>query len=68
MQVGRIELKIDNVSEEDTVKIQEILVALIACGGLTGMRNGKTIINFDGDGTFMGIQFDYWPWKRRKAA
>lgn len=54
------------LDEDEIVKYQEILVALISCGGLSGVKGGKTIIHFDGDGIFQGIEFDYWPWRRRK--
>ena len=65
MNVGKIELKIESISEEETLKFQEILVALIASGGLSGVKGGKTIIHFDADGVFQGIELDYWPWRRR---
>ena len=65
MNVSNIQLKIENLSEEETLKYQEILLALISCGGLGGMKGGKTIIHFDKDGIFQGIELDYWPWRRR---
>lgn len=57
--VGRIE-------PEQLINIQEIVEALISSGGFTGVKGGKTIIHFDGDGRFMGVQLDYWPWRKRK--
>ena len=66
MEIGQIELRIQGISSEDTLKYQEILVALISCGGLSGVKGGKTIIHFDADGIFQGIELDYWPWRRRK--
>ena len=53
-------------SEQETLKYREILLALISCGGLSGVKNGKTIIHFDNEGVFQGIELDYWPWRRRK--
>lgn len=47
-------------------KIQEIFEALVVSGGLTGVKGGKTVIHFDGDGVFQGIELDYWPYRRRK--
>ena len=63
----KIELVINQeLSKEDIVKFQEILVAVISCGGLSGVKGGKTILHFDGDGIFQGVELDYWPWRRRK--
>ena len=59
----------ENVSHfgiEETRKVTEILTALVESGGLTGVKGGKTIIHFDGDGEFMGISLDYWPWRKRR--
>ena len=65
MEVGDIQLKIQDINEEDTFRIQEILVALLASGGLSGVKGGQTIIHFDGEGIFQGIELKYWPWRRR---
>ena len=64
----KIEIKnVENVGENpDLLKIQEIVGALITSGGLTGVKGGKTIIHFDAEGMFQGIELDYWPWRRRK--
>ena len=64
---GKIVLTIDGATEEDLLRFQEIFVALISCGGLSGVKGGQTIIHFDGDGKFVGVQLSYWPWRRRKA-
>ena len=62
-----IQLTIDReMSDDEIKKAQEILVALIGCGGLSGVKGGRTIIHFDGIGIFQGIELDYWPWRRRK--
>lgn len=68
MNIGQIELRIENVSKDELLHYQEIIYALITCGGLSGVKNGKTIIHFDSEGQFRGIELDYWPWKRRKPA
>lgn len=62
----KIELNIEGIGKEETLKYQEILVALISSGGLSGVKGGKTIIHFDAEGIFQGIELDYWPWRRRK--
>lgn len=65
MTIEEIKLQIEGISKEDTLRYQEILVALISCGGLSGVKSGQTIIHFDGDGNFQGVQLSYWPWRRR---
>ena len=43
-----------------------IITALIEKGALVGVKGGKTIIHFDDEGKFRGIQYDYWPFRERK--
>jgi len=68
----KIEITINNsenigtLSKEQLLSIQEIVSALISSGGLTGVKGGKTLIHFDANGIFMGVELDYWPWRRRK--
>ena len=57
---------VNNLTKADVVSIQEIVTALISTGSLTGVRGGQTIIHFDADGIFQGVQIDYWPWRRRR--
>jgi hypothetical protein len=38
---------------------------LVQSGGLSGVKGGKTIIHFDEQGVFRGVQLDYWPYRRR---
>lgn len=57
---------IGHLNQEDILKITEIITALVSSGGLTGVKGGKTIIHFDAEGHFMGVELDYWPWRRRK--
>jgi hypothetical protein len=54
------------LDQDQVSNIQEIVTALITSGGLTGVKGGKTIIHFDGEARFMGVQLDYWPFRRRK--
>ena len=61
-----ISLKIEGYTEEEIEKYKEILYALVRSGGLSGVRGGQTIIHFDGDSNFQGIQLSYWPWRKRK--
>ena len=63
----KIELNIERELDANELRqAQEILVALVSCGGIFGIRGGKTIIHFDAIGIFQGIELDYWPWRRRK--
>ncbi len=68
----KIELEIKNIeniggwTQEKERIVKEIVGALITSGGLTGVKGGKTIIHFDANGTFQGIELDYWPWRRKK--
>lgn len=63
----KIFLQVEGASEEEVNKYTEIIEALIKTGGLSGMKNGSTNIHFDAEGNFMGIRFDYWPFKRRHS-
>ena len=55
------------LDQQEILAIQEIFLALIRVGGLTGVRGGKTVIHFDGEGNFMGVQLDYMPFRRRRS-
>jgi hypothetical protein len=61
-----LSLKIEGFTSEETEKYEEILYALVRSGGLSGVKGGQTIIHFDGEGQFQGIQLNYWPWRKRK--
>lgn len=70
MQIN-LELKnLENVgelTEEKVARFTEIFEALIVSGGLTGVKGGQTIIHFDHEGVFQGINLNYWPFRRRKS-
>jgi len=59
----KLDLEVEN---EHFDRFKEIFQALIRSGGLSGVKGGQTIIHFDADGVFMGVQLSYWPWRRRK--
>jgi len=65
MKNATIQLNIEGMDEKTILRYHEILTALISCGGLSGVKSGRTIIHFDKDGTFQGIELDYWPWRKR---
>ena len=60
-------MKFDGYTQDEVDRVKEIFDALVLTGGLSGVKRGKTIIHFNEDGTFVGIQLDYFPWKRRKS-
>ena len=57
---------VGTITTEQANSIQTIISALIQSGGLTGVKGGKTIIHFDGDGSFQGVELDYWPFRKRR--
>lgn len=57
---------VGTLSATELRKIQEIFEALVTSGGLTGVKGGKTLLHFDAEGVFQGVELDYWPWRRRK--
>lgn len=64
----KLELNIKNTEnfKQDITKYEEILEALISSGGLDGVKGGQTIIHFDSNAEFMGVQLNYWPYRRKK--
>lgn len=64
--IGKIELSIEGITKEDTMKYQEILTVLISSGAL-GLKNGSATLHFDSEGIFQGVELDYWAFRRRKA-
>lgn len=63
----KVKIEIEGATEQQLVRYTEILTVLLQKGALDGVKGGSTIIHFDGEGTFQGIQLDYWPWRRRKS-
>jgi hypothetical protein len=63
---GKIEIRLSDVDDDQIKKIHEIFLALIKSGGLTGVKGGKTILHFNAEGGFQGVELDYWPWRKRK--
>lgn len=57
---------IDRMTDLQLIQCQEVVTALISSGGLTGVKGGKTMIHFDAEGIFQGIELSYWPWRKRK--
>jgi hypothetical protein len=57
---------IGDVSQLDIKKFSDIFSILVEKGALTGVRGGCAKLHFDGDGNFMGVELDYWPYRKRK--
>lgn len=54
-----------NMTQSDIEEMKAILEALVATGGLTGVKGGQTIIHFDAFGVFQKIELKYFPWVRK---
>lgn len=61
-----IQIELKGYTDEEIKRFEEIFQKLLASGGLSGVRGGQTILHFDSEGVFMGVQLSYFPWKRRK--
>ena len=66
MNINDIEIRVKGCTQDQINNYRDVLHGLLSVGGLDGVKNGKTIINFDGEGLFTYIQLDYVPWRRRK--
>ncbi len=67
MSTKIITLNVEGADKTELERYQEILLALIHSGGMTGVKGGQTILHFDQDGNFVGVQLSYWPWKKKKT-
>ena len=65
MNKGLIEIQVDNVSEQETFRLQEIIHRLLAEGALN-VRNGCVTLRYDNDATLQQIEIDYIKWRRQK--
>lgn len=61
----KIKLEIEGATEQQMINYHKILFALVRVGGLDGVKSGRTIIHFDAQAKFQGVQLDYWPWKEK---
>lgn len=62
----QIKLEVEGADQDTTQRYYEVMLALIKSGGLTGVKGGQTILHFDQDGNFIGVQLSYWPWRKQK--
>ena len=69
MFIGQIDMKkivIElDCDDEQADKAAEIFQALVQSGGLFGVRGGQTILHFDSNAVFQGVECAYWTWRRR---
>lgn len=63
----RIVIEIESATSEQIARYQEIISVLISKGALDGVKGGQSILHFNADGIFQGVELDYWPWRRRKS-
>jgi hypothetical protein len=61
----KIKIDIEGATREQLIKYTEILTVLLDKGALDGVKAGQTILHFDGQGVFQGVELAYWPWRRR---
>jgi len=64
----RVRIEVEGKTPDEIVKYTEILTILLEKGALDGVKGGSTILHFDGQGIFQGVELDYWPWRRRKSS
>ena len=62
---GLIEIKIDNISEQETLRLREVIHTLIANGSLN-IKSGRAIIHYDYEGTLMKIDHEFIKWIKKK--
>lgn len=58
----KIKLEIEGASPEQMERYTRVLFALVRVGGLDGVKRGRTVIHWNAEGNFAGIQLDYMPW------
>lgn len=51
---------------EQIEQLRAIMQAMADVGAAWGVKGGKTIINFDAEGIFRAIGYDYLVWVKRK--
>ena len=65
IEQGVINIVLDNISKEETLRLREIIHTLIANGCLN-IRNGRAIIHFDNDAVLQQIEIEHIKWRRPK--
>lgn len=63
----KIQIKVEDATEEQIQKYEEIFAVLLEKGALDGIRGGSAILHFDSNCTFQGVELNYWPWRRKKS-
>lgn len=58
------DLKVEGASADQLKRYLEIFQVLIEKGALDGILSGSVQIHFH-DYEFVGVQFSYFPWKKR---
>mgnify|MGYP001610288457 FL=1 len=58
-------IRLPKINRDLEMQEIEIISLLIEKGALLGVKGGATKIHFDNEAVFQGIQYDYWPYRRR---
>ena len=61
-----IKIQSDELTPAQIEKYLLIFNLLIEKGALDGVKGGKAILHFDSEAQFMGVELNYWPYRRRK--
>lgn len=64
MQQGLIEIKIDNISMEETLRLRGIIHTLLTNDSLS-LRNGRAIIHYDNESQIMKIEHEFIKWSKK---
>ena len=65
IQQGLIEIRIDNISIEETKRLQGLIHTLIENGSLH-LRSGRCIMHYDYAGNLMKIDHEFIKWIKSK--
>ena len=66
MDVGRIDLRLEGASVQETERFRTIIHTLLESGALN-TRNGRVILHFDHLGVLQMVERDFICWRRPKA-
>lgn len=61
--IGKINLDINDITQEDTIKYRDIF-SLLAASGALKLSGAKITIHLGSHSKFQGIEVNYWPVKR----
>ena len=65
IDVGKIEIILENVNKEETIRIQNVINTLFA-NDIFNIRNGWAKINFDNDKNLSSIERNQMVWRHNR--